>query len=56
MAVEGLTQSVCQSVEHSRMRNAEKTGFFSIRETVGLEVFKGRVAEDTGLYKVVQIP
>jgi hypothetical protein len=56
MAVEGLTQSVCQSVEYSGMRNAEKTGFCSIREAVGLEIFKGRVAEDTGLYKVVQIP
>jgi len=55
MAAEGLTQSVCQRVEHSRTRNAEKTGFCSITEAIGLEVFEGRVAEDTGLYKVVQI-
>ncbi|WHZ27171.1 MAG: hypothetical protein OJF51_001967 [Nitrospira sp.] len=56
MAAEVITQSVCQSDEYSRTRNAEKTGFCSITEAVGLEVFEGRVDEDTGLYKVVQIP
>jgi len=55
MAVEVITQSVCQSAEYPRTGNAEKTGFSSITEAVGLEVFKGRVDEDTALYKVVQI-